>query len=257
MTTPLLEVNGVTVAYRSGAVGVRDVSLRLGPPQVVCIIGPNGAGKTSTVRAIAGFERRDVGCVRQGSVLLDGTSIDRLAPRKRYRAGVVFIPERDKIFRDLTIRQQLRLVGRNAGDRATETGIDHALALFPDLRAKLDTKGGYLSGGQRQMAAIATALCAGPRMLVIDELTLGLSPIVVRKLAEAIREIADAGMPILMAEQSAALALDVADELVILDGGRTVFSGTSQRLRGDTGLSTAYLGTGAEQLDGAEEKGMR
>lgn len=251
--TPLLEVTGVSVAYRSGAVGVQDVSLRVGPPQVVCIIGPNGAGKTSTVRAIAGFERRDVGRVQAGSILLDGTSIDRLVPRKRYRSGVVFIQERDKIFRDLTIRQQLKMVGRNAGDRTGEPEFDRALTLFPELEAKLDTKGGYLSGGQRQMAAIATALCAGPRVLVIDELTLGLSPIVVRKLAEAIREIADAGLPILMAEQSAALALDVADELVILDGGRTVFSGSPERLRGEPGLSTAYLGTGAGQLkdDGA------
>lgn len=251
--TPLLEVNGVSVAYRSGAVGVHDVSVALGPPQVVCIIGPNGAGKTSTVRAIAGFERRDVGRMQQGSVLLDGEPIDRLVPRKRYRQGIVVIPEREKIFRDLTIRQQLKMIDRGAGDRTDKLGIDRALTLFPELKAKLDTKGGYLSGGQRQMAAIATALCAGPRALVIDELTLGLSPIVIRKLAEAIREIADAGLPILMAEQSAALALEVADELVILDGGRTVFSGTPERLRDKPGLWTAYLGTGAGQLkdDGA------
>jgi branched-chain amino acid transport system ATP-binding protein len=241
MTLPLLVVDDLAVGYRGGGLGVSGVSFELGRGEAVALVGPNGAGKSSTLRGITGVLRRDPAQILRGRVLLDGRDVTRLGPRERAAAGIAMVPEEQKIFAGLDVSENLRLAVR-APRRQAPAVIEEALAVFPQLSDHLDRKAGLLSGGQRQMLAIAGALCMRPEVLVVDELTLGLSPEFVETMVDALRGLVAGGLPMVVAEQNIAVAKAIAGSVIVLHAGREV---GREDLRSETGaerLRAAFLG---------------
>jgi branched-chain amino acid transport system ATP-binding protein len=243
LETPLLDVRSLSVSYRGAGTGVKDATFSVRAGEVVALLGPNGAGKTSTLRGVAGFLKRDVAYRARGSVLLDGQDLTSLGPVARARRGVAIVPEENKVFSGLTVHENLEL-GRIAGGRNGPFARHRhqALEVFPALAERLTVRAGYLSGGQRQMLALATALCAGPRLMVVDELTLGLSPELVTSMVAALKTIAAGGLPILIAEQNVQAVLELSNTVHVLDGGRIVASGEPHSLIARSEIANVYLG---------------
>lgn len=238
----LLTVENLNVRYGGSAQGIEDISIELRKGDLTALVGPNGGGKTSTLRGIAGFPRRDVGSARCGRLEVRGRSITKLNPRERVRQGLVYVPERDKIFAELTVLEQLKLSWSTAKSGTFAERLEESLDVLPEIRDHLDRRGGYLSGGQRQMVALASALCAQPAVLLIDEVTLGLAPALVNRMAGILRRLGGNEMALLIAEQSLGLALDIADRVYVLDAGRVVATGTPDELRDRPDIADAYLG---------------
>jgi ABC-type branched-subunit amino acid transport system ATPase component len=237
---PVLRVDGLTVTYRGGGVGVLNVSLSVSTGEVVGLVGPNGAGKTSTLRGIMGFLPRDPARATARTIALHGVDVRSAGPLKRAHAGISLVAERDKVFAGLTVRENLRLAC--AASRSSRDAEHRALDVFPLLKQHLQRKAGYLSGGQRQQLAIAMGLCADPQVLLVDELSLGLSPNLVDDLAQSLRRLVSEGLPVLMAEQSIALAADLSARVVVLDGGRVIDSGDMQQLYEQGRVAVAFTG---------------
>ena len=233
MSAPVLEIRGLTVAYR-GAVALDDVSVALAPGEVVALIGANGAGKSTLLRAAMGLTP-----ARAGAVLLDGMNIAALAPERRAARGLAYVPEGRRVFAGMTARENLEVAAR-AGRRERQRRLDEVLALFPQLAEKARTPAWQLSGGQQQMLAIGRALMAAPRVLLLDEPSLGLAPLLVREVLEKVRGIAASGTAVLLAEQNAALALGMADRAILLHRGRVVGEGTPKQL-GEGGILEAVM----------------
>lgn len=237
----VIETRDLSVSYYKRITAVRHLTLTVQEREIVAIIGPNGAGKTSSLRAIAGFLSRESAAITGGQVLLDGKPVTRKAPYEIAREGVALVPERDKVFLELTPLEHFRLCETS---RATfKQDVERVLELLPALRTHLKRQAGYLSGGQRQMLALAAALFPRPRILLVDEFSQGLAPIMVRSLTESLRKINQDGMTILLVEQSPFLAFSLAKRVYILDAGSVVSSGTQDELERAGGLTTAYLGT--------------
>jgi ABC-type branched-subunit amino acid transport system ATPase component/ABC-type branched-subunit amino acid transport system permease subunit len=240
----VLRVRDLTVAYRSAGTALHDASVSVGPGEVVAILGPNGAGKTTLLRAIAGFAPDEPGYVTSGSVELLGQSLRKVPTYKRARRGVVLVPERDKVFPAMSVQENLRLA---VGGKSGGPGIDDVLGYFPALRDKRQRPAVLLSGGERQMLAIARALLLDPRLLLLDETTLGLAPKVAHAVMAQIRQVAeDSSTSVLLVEQNAALALDVADRYYVLDHGRISASRSSTAADAVATLQASYLGIPAE-----------
>ncbi len=237
-----LQVRELTVVYHHVATGVNGVSLTVGPGEMAAIVGPNGAGKTSTLRGIAGFLPRESGAVKSGEVRLDGRRVNGLPVARMARLGVAMVPERDKVFTELTVAENLRLAGRRLSKGEFRTSMEQVLAVFPLVEQHLERLAGYLSGGERQMVALASALMGRPRLLLVDELSQGLSPGVVASLADSLRQINAGGLTVLVVEQNPALAAELAERLYILDGGRLVAAGTAEELRHQGEIARTYLG---------------
>jgi len=239
---PGLDVRGVSVA-RGGLPIVRDVSLQAGSGEVTVLLGPNGAGKTTLLEAISG-----VIPVARGTIVLEGAEIQRLRRERRARLGLAHVEQGRAVFPGLTVEENL-LVTVRKGD------IEPLLALFPELAARRRVRAGMLSGGEQQMLVIARALAGRPRMLLVDEMSLGLAPIVVRRLMPVFRQLADEGVGVLLVEQYAALALDLGDRAYVLNRGEVVFDGPCAELAGKIDiLRGAYLGeaNGAAAAGAAE-----
>lgn len=217
---PLLNVIGLKVRYSGAGMGISNISLKVGPPKVVTLLGPNGAGKTSTLRGIAGFLKSESGYIAQGQVLLNGYDITSERPDKRAQRGIALVPEKDKVFRGLTVNEQLRISGAGNPDQAEHK--ERALEIFAPLKSRLSRIAGYMSGGERQMLALACALCCNPKIVIIDEFSQGLSPAMVDTVSIAIRDIAGAGMAVLLAEQNAAAVEGLRADRVFIDGGSVV-----------------------------------
>jgi branched-chain amino acid transport system ATP-binding protein len=228
-----LELDELTAGYDRAAV-LRNLSLVVDPGEVVALIGANGAGKTTTLRTISGLVKPMGGVVRLGGEDLVGAS-----PTERVRRGIVHVPQGRGIFFGLTVREHLRLDGMR--DRAAQQA---AFEHFPALRELADRRAGLLSGGEQQMLAIARALCRQPRVLLLDELSLGLAPVIVERLLPVVREFACThGTAVLLVEQHVNLALEIADRGYVLSHGELVTSDSAERLRADSALLTAsYLG---------------
>jgi branched-chain amino acid transport system ATP-binding protein len=237
----LLEVRELAVSYYHRVIGVHDVSLDVNEGEIVGIIGPNGAGKTSTLRAIAGFLRREPGAIMNGSVNFDGGLLNKLQSYQIAKRGISFVPARDKIFAELTPAEHFRLTARGLARGEVESEIERVLELFAGLRPHLKRPAGYLSGGQRQMLAFATALLERPRLLLVDEFSQGLAPIIIRSLSESLKSIHQEGLTVLFVEQNAHVALELAQRLYIYDGGTIVGAGAVEELaHGD--IARTYLG---------------
>ncbi|HWH95304.1 MAG TPA: ABC transporter ATP-binding protein [Baekduia sp.] len=235
LVEPRLAVEGLHAGYLGTPV-VRDLDLTVAPGEVVALLGPNGAGKTTTLLTIAGL-LEPLG----GSVRIDGEQTGGRPAHRLARAGVALVPEDRSLFFSLTVSEHLRLARRSAEDSLQR---DELLALLPELERCLGRRAGVLSGGEQQMLAVGRALVARPRLLLVDEMSLGLAPVIVERLLPVLRRVAtELRAAVLFVEQHVALALQVADRAYVLSHGRLALEGTATELRGRPDLlQTSYLG---------------
>ncbi len=233
----MLEVKALNVSYGKQRV-LKEVALTLGAGEVVALIGPNAAGKSSTLRTIAGLKRQDSGAIR-----FRGADIGASPVHERVGAGLVLVPEGRQIFPRLSVRENLLMGAYHRPDRnGTEADIEQVFALFPRLRERSQQRAGSMSGGEQQMVSIGRALMGNPKLMLLDEPSHGLAPIVVEELHAAIAAINRQGVSVLLVEQNAVLALSVAHRGYVLEAGHVVLSGSAQDLQADPGVRRAYLG---------------
>ena len=240
----LLEVDQLEVTYHRVVTAIQGVTLKVQRGQIVALLGNNGAGKTTTLRAISGFLGIDDARVSEGTVRFSGQAIENRFPHDVAGLGIVLVPERDKVFESLTVEENLEAntPRRSATLKRMREAVYEYFPLLARLRAR---QAGYLSGGERQMLAIGAALMCGPELLLVDELSLGLAPIIVEELAERLRSIRDElDLSILLVEQNAHVALDIADYSYIIENGRIVMDGDRERLTGHQDIQEFYLGAG-------------
>lgn len=233
----MLEIENIHTYY-GNIHALKGVSLEVNAGEIVCLIGANGAGKSTTLAAIAGLQ-----ALAAGRILFRGHRIDTLAPDRRVHAGIALVPEGRGVFARLTVAENLQLGAYVRSDRqAIRDDCERILCLLPRLRERLTQLAGTLSGGEQQMLAIGRALLSKPTLLLLDEPSMGLAPIVVETIYELIRTVAQSGMTILLVEQNAQLALDMADHAWVMEAGRITLSGTAAALREDPRVRSAYLG---------------
>jgi branched-chain amino acid transport system ATP-binding protein len=235
----LLEVDGISAAY--GRVRVlSDVSLHVDAGEIVTLIGANGAGKTTTLRAISGLVKLTSGAIR-----LEGRDLSRRTPDEIVRLGIGHAPEGRRVFARMTVRENLELGAfTRSSRREFDEDYERVLDVFPRLRERLLQKSGTLSGGEQQMLAIGRALMSRPSILMLDEPSLGLSPILVQTIFGVIREIASRGTTVLLIEQNARQALAIANRGYVLELGRIVLADSATNLLASEAVSAAYLGGG-------------
>ena len=235
----LLDVSDLKVGY--GRIeAVRGVSLKVGEGEFVGVIGSNGAGKSSTMRAIAGTVRPTA-----GRIMLAGRDVTRLASHDKVGLGIAMVPEGRMIFGDQSVRDNLTLgaYSRMSSDRVgVAEDMELVLTLFPRLRERIDQLGGSLSGGEQQMLAIARGLLSRPKLLVIDELSLGLAPKIIEQLFPVLIDLNKKGLAILLVEQMASFALSVTERTYVMENGRVLLEGASSELANDRRVVDAYLG---------------
>jgi branched-chain amino acid transport system ATP-binding protein len=240
----LLEVQDVTVRYGGAVLALEDVALDVGTAEAIALLGANGAGKTTLLRAAGGLLAYHGGAVVRGDIRFDGRSTRRADAARLVARGIAQTLEGRRVFAEMTVGENLRLGAFAAPRRGRERRVrDEVFELFPILRERVDQRAGLLSGGQQQMLAIGRALMAEPRLLLLDEPSLGLAPIVVSEIGEALRAIAAAGTAILLADQSTTLALRVTQRAHLLESGRSVTSGPTAELVLDDAVRGSYLGT--------------
>lgn len=233
----MLEVRDVSVAY-GAAPAVIGASLDVRAGELVVVVGPNGAGKTTLINSLAGLQR-----IVSGSLRIDGRSLDRVPAHRYVEHGIALVPEGRRLFTTLTVRENLELGGyrREARGRRAEA-LDEVCTIFPAVKEKLAAPAGTLSGGQQQMVAIGRALMARPRLLLLDEPSLGLAPAIVVEMFRAVRAIHERGVAVLLVEQNAAAALDIASRAYVLEEGRIVAQGAPRELAAEPRIRRAYLG---------------
>ena len=230
----ILEIKGIDTFYGLGHI-LHGLSLNLAEGEVVALLGRNGAGKTTTLRSIAGLAPP-----RSGEIRYKDRSIAGLDTHRISRMGIALVPETRGIFSYLSTRENL-LIAQRRGSRWT---MDAVLARFPALRARLESKGRLLSGGEQEMLAIARALMTGPELLLLDEPSQGLAPLVVSAVMDTIRELKNQGVSMLLVEQNVEMALQLAERVYVIDHGTVVFQGAPAALRADHRITATYLGVG-------------
>jgi branched-chain amino acid transport system ATP-binding protein len=236
----LIEVADLHVGY--GEIeALRGISFSVDEGRVVTLLGSNGAGKSTTLRAISGLV-----APQSGSILFEGKSIGGLGPEAIVRLGIAHVPEGRRIFPGLTVRENIMLGASNgkASSAAIRRAADAMFGLFPDIRPSADALGWTLSGGQQQMVAVARGLMAKPRLLLLDEPSLGLAPVIVQAVFRIIEDIRKRGTTVLLVEQNARMALKVADWGYVLETGRLALEGAPDTLWSDARIRDAYLGGG-------------
>jgi branched-chain amino acid transport system ATP-binding protein len=236
MRDPILAVSGLRAGY--GAMEIlRGVDLVVGPGEIIAVLGANGAGKSTLNRALSGVVR-----AWSGSIRFAGAMIERERPSAIVARGLIHVPEGRRIFPNLTVRENLDLGAYRRGRARREHNRSKVFSIFPRLAERRAQRAGTLSGGEQQMLAIGRGLMAEPRLLILDEPSLGLSPLMVEELFALIKGINAEGMALLLVEQNVVQSLDVADRACILDNGMFVLEGKSADLRNDAGLQRAYFG---------------
>ena len=238
MSAPLLDIAGLELAYGHSR-AVKGIDLAVAAGSVVCLIGANGAGKTSTLRGISGLLRP-----RAGSIRFEGREISRLPPHRIAAAGIVQVPEGRQLFASLSVAENLRLGAFLLAEGAEfHRRRDGVLARFPRLRERLDEPAGLLSGGEQQMVALGRALMAEPRLLLLDEPSMGLAPMLVEEIFAIVADLKREGRTILLVEQNAEAALEIADHAYVLESGRVALSGPAGEIAHDPAVVEAYLGS--------------
>lgn len=235
----MLRIEGLNVSYGS-VVALRGVDLELQEGEAVALLGANGAGKSTTLRTVSGIARP-----RTGSVRYRGRDISRLDPGEIVAAGVAHCPEGRRVFAGMSVLENLRLGASRRNDEVeVRSDVQRMTDLFPVLGERRNQRAGTLSGGEQQMLAIARALMSRPRLLLLDEPSLGLAPLLVRSIFDTLRRLKAEGTTLLLVEQNARVALDLADRAYILRTGRVVASGAAEDLKNDKQVVEAYLGGG-------------
>jgi branched-chain amino acid transport system ATP-binding protein len=231
-----LRIEGLSVP-RANRVVLREVSLEIAPGEITALLGPNGTGKSTLVLAVAGVLRPTA-----GRVLLGDQDLTKRRPEKIRRAGVAVVPEGRRLLPELTVADNLRVATYALANGEAESGIEYALELFPELKPRMETTARDLSGGQQQMVVLAQALASRPSVLLVDELSLGLAPLVVKRLVPSLAAVAATGVGVLLIEQFAHVALGLANRAYVLGGGRIRYEGTAQELKERPELlHSAYL----------------
>ncbi|HEV2597925.1 ABC transporter ATP-binding protein [Sphingopyxis sp.] len=233
---PLLEVRGLSAGY--GQIDVlRGLDFTVGEGEVLALLGANGAGKTSCLRALSGISRRD------GEIRFDGVRIDRAAPEAIARLGIAHVPDDRGTFASLSVDENLALGAMaRANDASINADRERCLDLFPRLRERRAQQAGTLSGGEQQMLAIARALMMRPRLILLDEPSFGVAPIIVRQIFDVLAEIRRSGTAMLLVEQNTALALELTDRACLLESGEIILSGSADEIGSNDGVRAAYLG---------------
>ena len=233
----LLEVKDINVHYQK-VQAITDISIQIDEGQIVTLIGANGAGKSTTLRTISGLKR-----ATSGSVWFDGERIDQLAPEKIVRMGIAHVPEGRQVFPDLSVNENLLSGAYLRKDReGIARDLDEVHEHFPILKERRNQKAKTLSGGEQQMVAIGRALMSNPRLILMDEPSLGLSPVLVQEVAKIIRDINKKGVPVILVEQNAELALNLASYGYVLETGRIAIEGKAEDLHENEHVRHAYLG---------------
>jgi branched-chain amino acid transport system ATP-binding protein len=243
----LLVVDKLEVVYHRAITAVQGVSLAVERGQIVALLGTNGAGKTTTLRAISGFLGLDDARVTEGAIAFKGERIENMPPHDVTRRGIALVPEREKVFPNLTVAENLLVPVARRANAAERRRLDEMVfQFFPQLARLRGRLGGLLSGGERQMLALGCALVCRPELLLIDELSLGLAPVIVEDLAQRLTQIRrELDITILLVEQSAAVALAIAGYGYVMENGRIVLDGAAERLRQHPDVQEFYLGGAA------------
>ena len=250
--SPILAVSSIETLYHDRIYALTGVSLELREREIFAVLGPNGAGKTTLLKTIAGLLKDQP---KKGTIRLDGQRIERQQPEEVANAGVVFVAEDRGLFRELTVAENLELGMWGKPRRQSRDDLETVHSLFPRLRERMQQQADTLSGGEQQMLAIGRSLLRRPRLLLLDEPSLGLTPEMSRIVFDALVQISQAGTTILLVEQNARLALRVAHRAAILETGRIVLTGTPQELSEHPDVRDVYLGIGAG--DATEGKSFR
>jgi branched-chain amino acid transport system ATP-binding protein len=237
----MLEVRGLRVAY-GGIAAVKGIDLDVAAGELVCLIGANGAGKTTTLKAIAGA----LSCAA-GRVRLDGRDTTGLPSHRLVRLGLALVPEGRGIFARLTVGENLRMGAYCRNDAGIRDDLERVCSLFPRLRDRRQQVAGTLSGGEQQMLAIGRALMSRPRLLLLDEPSMGLAPLAAQIVFDTIREIAGGGVTVLLVEQNALAALGLARRAYVMESGTVVLSGEARALLSDPKVRAAYLGENVDE----------
>ncbi|MCP4425647.1 MAG: ABC transporter ATP-binding protein [Chloroflexi bacterium] len=240
----MLEINNIEVVYSDVILVLRGVTLEVGEGQIVSLLGANGAGKTTTLKAISGLLLREDGAVTRGSIEFDGRRLDKLAAEEVTRLGIVQVLEGRRLFQHLTTEENLLTGSLIRADRAgIKRSLERVYEYFPALPPLRNKTAGYLSGGEQQMVSIGRALMAEPRLLLLDEPSLGLAPLLVQAIFDMIKRYnEESGVSILLVEQNANVALQAADYAYVMENGRIVLDGPADQLADNADIKEFYLG---------------
>lgn len=234
---PILEVKQVIAGYGDTLI-LHGASISVDNSNIVTIVGPNGAGKSTLLKTIVGLLK-----TRSGSILFDGQDITRVPAEKMIRLGLAYVPQVENVFTSLTLKENLQLMfPRGTAHKNIKTGFDYVLSLFPQLLPKLNSRAKVLSGGERQMLAMARALVTHPKLVVMDEPTAALAPILRQLVFAKVKEISSSGIPVLMVEQNVREALAITDYGYVLDGGQNALEGLGYELLQDNRVGALYVG---------------
>jgi len=243
--TPVLEIRGLSVRYGPALSVLHGVDMAVPAGAVVALLGPNGAGKTTLLRALTGLLPFHHGRVTAGEVLFEGEPVGRAGATALVRRGMAQVMEGRRIFAELTVEENLRAGAVTVRDRKRVTRtLEEILEAFPQLARRRDYQAGYLSGGEQQMLAIGRALMSSPKLLLLDEPSLGLAPRITEQIAERISSVGAAGTTVLLVEQNAGMALSIAEFAYVLQAGRVAMGGPAAALRDDADVQKIYLGNG-------------
>ena len=243
----MLQINNIEVVYNDVILVLKGLSLEVKKGNIVCLLGSNGAGKTTTLKAVSGLLRPDNGEITDGDIIFEGNKIDKKDAAEIVKMGIFQVMEGRRVFKDLTVEENLIAGGYTSSKSDINLNIDKVYSYFPRLKERRNQLAGYMSGGEQQMLAIGRALMAKPKMILMDEPSLGLSPLLVKEIFNIIKKLnKEENTTILLVEQNANMALSVSDYGYIMENGRVVMEGESKELIENEDVKEFYLGMASE-----------